>query len=521
MTTTEASANPPAGSTSDGTSGAAPDGAHKRPHNTGITTRHSVRLADGDLPYTATAGTIVLDDEAGAAGAEVFYVSYVVESSDAASRPVTFLFNGGPGSPTTFLLLGSIGPVRLQTGDTESTAPAPYVVVENPHTLLDRTDLVFIDAVGTGFSTLVHSDAKSSFWGIDQDARAFADFITRYLSSNDRWNSPKYIIGESYGTTRSGALVRILQDQAIAVNGLALVSTILDYGVRMSRNDQHYIGLLPTFAVTAQHHGRAGAGFTLEEFAQEAREFADGDFARALARGHSLDAAELAGVARRVEYFIGIDARYIERSLLRVEPDRFRKELLRDEAKAIGFYDGRVVGDDLDGAGGETTYRVDSVYNGSAFHSAANDYLRRTLQYRPDGERRHRGPIDSSAGDWDWTHVVPTRGAWKVLPWGNTITDLAHTIVHNPHLKVLVANGYFDLCTPFLQAEHDLDHLLLPAPLRANIAFTYYPGGHMMYLGEENLVAFVRDLRHFYDGEVADLAQLDARPPAVGNVVLA
>lgn len=490
------------------------------PQDHAVTTEHSVTIDGRVIPYTATAGTIVLADQQGAPGANVFYVAYNAAAHDDKPRPITFFFNGGPGSPTTYLLLASVAPVHLQTVDSGPTPAAPYGLVENPSSLLDRSDLVFIDAPGTGFSTFVSEAAKPHFYGVDEDVRAFADFIKHYLSANDRWNSPKYIVGESYGTMRGAALARVLHDQDIAINGLALVSSILNFGERIARTDQHYIGLLPSYAVTARYHGKAHVGVPLEVVARQAREFARGDFAYALASGHSLSPAEHQRIARRTAEFIGLDADFVAGSHFRVEPDRYCKALLREREAILGFYDARFLGDDLDPVAESAGYRVDTLYTGSAFHSLANDYIRRTLRYRPTGERKHHGKIMIHDGEWDWSHELPESAVnyWRRLPYANSISDLAHVLVRHPNLKVLVANGYYDLCTPFFQAEFDIDHLLLPARLRSNIAFTYYTAGHMMYLSDENRVALKADLARFIDAPVAQLPELDQRPAAFDSV---
>ncbi|KAF1050803.1 MAG: hypothetical protein GAK43_02672 [Stenotrophomonas maltophilia] len=479
-----------------------------------VSSEHRVTLDGQTITYQATAGHMVFDDRHGEPGASLFYVAYTVPSQDGRPRPLSFFFNGGPGSPTTFLLLASVAPVRLETAESAPTPAAPYSVVENPHSLLDRSDLVFIDAPGTGFSQLLSESAKRDFWGTDEDVRAFADFIKRYVSRNDRWNSPKYIVGESYGTMRGAALARVLQDQDIAINGLVLVSSILNFGERIARTYQHYIGLLPSYALTARYHGKANGQRELEALALEARDFARGDFAYALASGHSLTDAERQRIAQRTAEFIGLPADYIAAAHFRIEPDRYCKALLREQGSILGFYDARFLGADLDAVGETAGYRVDSVFTGSAFHSVANDYIRRVLGYRPDQERLHRGRIDPHKNDWDWSHSLPDSAVnhWRRLPYANSIADLAHVLVRNPNLKVLVANGYYDLCTPYFQAEFDIDHLLLPAALRQNVAFRYYGAGHMMYLNLPSLVALKADLARFFDLPASELASLDARP---------
>ncbi|WP_325346481.1 S10 family peptidase [Xylophilus sp.] len=448
-------------------------------------------------------------------------MAYTVEpAAGAPERPVSFLFNGGPGAPSTLLLLGSIGPVRVETADAAPTPPAPYRLQDNPHSLLDVTDLVFIDAVETGYSRLLEPESAESFLGVDEDAQAFAQFIDRYLGDHGRWNAPRYLIGESYGAIRAAALLNLFQKRSVAFNGVSLVLPVLNYGERILATDAWYAGLVPSFAATAWYHGRIdrAAHPDVVALVQRARGFAFGRYLKALVQGHALPAAEKAAVAAELAARTGLDAGYVERAHLRIHQQRFRKELLRAQGEVVGWFDGRFKGDDVDPSADLPSYAPESAATASAYHSAFLGYAAGTLGWQAEESYLHRARIPFYQEGWNWRHAVPAAsGAPAFLPVGNVLPDLAQVLRENEHLRLHVALGYYDLGTPLAATEHDLRHLLLPERLQRNVALTYYTAGHMVYLNDENAAQFAADLRErlYVEGYMPDAATV--RPQWLGT----
>ena len=477
------------------------------PPEKAVVTNHSVAVGGRSFSYKATAGTLLIRDDKGKPDASVFYVAYTVDG-DASKRPVTFLYNGGPGSASIWLHMGSFGPVRVLTESPDATAPAPFRVVPNGDSLLDKSDLVFIDAIGTGFSKGLakgkdengkpdkdDENPNKRFWGTDQDIDAFGRFIQRYITVNKRWNSPKFLFGESYGTPRSAGLAKWLEDKGIAVNGVVLLSSIINYASRLPGLDNDYVNLLPSYAAIAWYHNKlANKPATLEPFLTEVRNFARGDYAVALNKGQDLTPAERDAIAERMSKYTGLNVTYLKEANLRVSQPRFRKELMRDDRRTLGRYDGRFEGIDTDAAG-ETpeSDAADTAIRG-AFTGAFNDYLERDLNYSSDVDYK----VSATAIlDWDWKHKI--RGSQRPVPVPIMGSDLGDAMRANPHLKVMSANGYFDLATPFFATEYDLSHMDIDAKLRGNLSFTYYPSGHMVYLNVDALKQFKQDLAAFYD----------------------
>ncbi|HET6555442.1 MAG TPA: peptidase S10 [Dyella sp.] len=461
-----------------------------------VSTKHSVSIGGRSVAYTATAGNLIIRDEQGQAQATVFYVAYTVDGGKNANRPVTFLYNGGPGSSSMWLHMGSIGPVRIETAAPAATAPAPYHLVPNSDSLLDKTDLVFIDAVGAGYSRPVGKAEGKDFWGVDQDVSAFSRAIQRYVTLNNRWNSPKFLFGESYGTTRSGALVDALQDKGMAINGVILMSSILNYGVRMPGYDEMYIGYVPSYAAAAWYHGKvANKPADLKAYLDQVRAFARGPYATALAKGQDVPAGEADAVAQQLAAYTGLSAQYIRESNLRIEPARFRKELLRDQRRTIGRFDARFEGVDEDAAGEVPGYDASDTGISGAFITAFHDYLSGQLNYHSDLE--YRPTFGDIGKDWDWKHQAS--GIKRPLQTAYVAGDLAHAIRTNPHLQVLSVNGYYDFATPFFITEYDLTHMNLEPSLRSNVHFLYYPSGHMVYLNTDALRQLKGDLARYYD----------------------
>ncbi|MGF6965050.1 carboxypeptidase C (cathepsin A) [Paraburkholderia sp. WC7.3g] len=466
------------------------------PETTSVTT-HSLRVDGRKLDYTASAGNLLLHDKTGAANASVFYVAYTVPTKTPATRPITFLFNGGPGAGSVFLMMGSVGPKRVRTASPASTPPAPYSLADNPDTLLDTSDLVFIDAVGAGLSRPVGHGAGKDFWGVDQDVSAFAQFIDRYLTVNQRWNSPKYLLGESYGTARAAMLAYRLGQNNIALNGVILLSSVLNSAAFSPGTDFKSESYLPSFAAIAWYHDKVTPKpASLAAFLDEARAFARGPYAQALEQGDALPDDQRDAIAARVAYFTGLDAGFVRRNRLRLYPSRFRNELLRNESRSVGRYDARFEGLNHDDASEDPDFdaSVSSVSN--AFNAALHQHLAEDLHYTPTD--RYLVFSDDALKQWDWKH----REWWGErlqLPYAGG--DLAEAMRQNPQLRVLSLNGYFDLATPFFATEYALAHLGLDRPLRENVRIAYYPTGHMVYLDDAALHAMKRDLVSFYTSQ--------------------
>ena len=462
-------------------------------------THHQVKIGDQVIAYTATAGNLLIrkgDDPV----ASMFYAAYTRDgATNLDHRPVTFFYNGGPGSSTIWLHMGSFGPRIVETANAQPTEPAPYHVLNNGDSLVDRSDLVFIDAVGTGFSRLVGKGEGTNFWSVDGDVEAFGKFITRYVTVNHRWNSPKFLFGESYGTPRSAALVYHLQQQGMYFNGVVLLSSILNFAKRSPGLDEGFVNTLPSYAAIAWFHNKLPKKpADLGVFLQQARDFASGEYAQALAKGHALPAAQVDVEAGRLHEFTGLSVSYLKQANLRVNPSRFRKELLRDERRTLGRYDGRYEGIDFDAAGEEPTSDPSSTAVMGAFTAAFNSYLAEELNYSLDTPYQVRNVEANRA--WDMKHKLPEyMGATRPFPLPYTVDDLAQAIRENPGLKVLSANGYFDLATPFFETERDLNGAELDPTLRNNLTFSYYPSGHMVYLNPDARKAFRADLGKFYD----------------------
>jgi carboxypeptidase C (cathepsin A) len=480
---------------SDAASAAKADTFIPVPPETSSVTQHSIRLDGQKINYTATAGNLLLRNNAGQAEASVFYVAYNADTKDSATRPVTFLFNGGPGAGSVFLLMGSFGPKRARTSSPAITAPAPYVLSDNADSLIDTTDLVFIDAPGAGFSRIVGRATGKRFWGVDEDLDAFERFIERYLSVNQRWNSPKYLLGESYGTARAAMLAYRLSQNNIALNGVVLMSSILNSAAHSPGTDLGSESYLPTYAAIAWYHDKiVPKPPNLPAFLDEARAFAAGPYAQALAAGDSLPESERDTIAARVAYYTGLDVGYVKQTRLQIWPSRFRKELLRSKSRSVGRYDARFEGMDYDDASERPDYDASVTSVSSAFDAALHQHLSQDLHF--EASDAYRVFNDDALKQWNWKHRE-----W----WGEQLSlpyaagDLAEAMRQNPRLRVLSLNGYFDLATPFFQTEYDLAHMGLDPLLRANLQLTYYPTGHMIYLDDGALHALKGDLVRFYN----------------------
>lgn len=474
----------------------------------------NVSVGGKRLGYTATAGTLTIRDTEGKPTGSMFYTAYTLDGTKPGTkRPITFFFNGGPGSPTFWLHMGSFAPVRLKTGNPEFIRPAPYDFGPNPQTLLDKTDMVFLDAMGAGYSRALGDTKASAFYGVDEDVDAFAKAILRYATKYGRWNSPKFIFGESYGTLRSGALAYQLQDRGMALNGVVLFSSIMNYGYRQPGLDQVYLNYLPSYAATAWYHNRLpNRPADVATAVEQARQFAVGPYMSALAKGQNISPEERTRVAQQMSALTGLSADFIIRSNLRVDLARFQKELLRGDRRVVGRFDSRYVGTDADAAGERPDSDVSSDAISGAFIATFNDYATHTLGYRTDMPYR-LSARDADGWTWNWKHEAP--GSRQPQNNPNTAVDLGAAMRGNPYLKVLSMNGWYDMATPFFGTENDLSHMMLEPGQAANLKFTYYHGGHMIYLNPEALGEMKRDLAAWYDEAVAAARQGTAPAGAV------
>lgn len=438
------------------------------------------------------------------AEASMFYVAYFKNGVPSADRPITFLYNGGPGSSTVWLHMGAFGPRRVITNDHSHTPAAPYALVNNDYSLLDATDLVFVDAPGTGFSRIAGKDKEKGFYGVDADAYAFSQFVQGFLSQYARWNSPKYLFGESYGTPRSAVLVNDLEtDDSVDFNGVMLLSQILNFDLDVDGPeanpgmDQPYVIALPTYAATAWYHNRLPGVRppNLETFLQEVEQFATTSYADALQQGSQLDSGRRQQIAEKLAQYTGLPVSYLLKANLRVSGGEFEKNLEGNEDVTVGRLDTRFAGPTMDPLSKTSDYDPQSAGIGSAYVSAFNNYAREQLHY--GGEETYKPEIDVFKY-WDFKHKAP--GADVAFPGStNVMTDLATAMKYNPELKVFVAGGFFDLATPFYEGWYEMHHLPVPQRLIGNMEFHYYPSGHMVYANEDSLrrlhddvVSFIR-----------------------------
>jgi carboxypeptidase C (cathepsin A) len=520
-----------------------PDAPPPRPQAlTDVWTEGSVTVGGAAIDYCAVAGTLIVHpkdwDDAAPAGdaaaksdsddnaknpataASMFYVAYLKRVPATAVRPVTFLFNGGPGSASVWLHMGAMGPRRVETADATHTTGAPYRLVNNDHSLIDASDLVFIDAPGTGFSRVTGPDKDKAFYGVDQDAHAFAEFITTFLTKYHRWNSPKYLFGESYGTTRAAVLVNRLQgNPGMDINGLILLSQVLaadfnpDQPKTTPGNDLPYQLGLPTLAATAWYHRQPPEQRSTEvpiPLLREVERFAMGEYAAALAAGSSLDQAARDQIVTKLHEFTGLPEEYLRRADLRVSADEFRQELLRDRDLIIGGTDTRFAGHSLDRMSRKAKYDPSDAAVGSAYISTFNDYARRVLK-SPE-TRSYRTSVDDIGDKWDYSHQPPD-GAGNGPPFdqtANVLPDLAKAMKLNPLLKVQLNAGYFDLLTPYFQGRYEMRHLPIPPVLRSNIEYRCYRSGHLVYLKQEALA-------RLHDNVADFITRTDNLPPPPGK----
>ena len=481
----------------------------------------SVTVGGKRIAYQAVAGTLVVhskgwedtdaleaaakkgddeDDDKPKAEASMFYTAYFKNGILAANRPIIFLFNGGPGSSTVWLHMGAFGPVRVETADAVHTPPAPYGVVNNDQSLLDVSDLVFIDAPGTGFSRIAGKEKEKAFYGVDQDVYAFTQFITQFLSKYGRWNSPKYVFGESYGTMRGAGLALSLQNKDVDLNGLILLSDILNWDLLPDDPqinpgvDYPYIVSLPTYSATAWYHNRiADRPADLQGFLSQVEAFATGEYAVALLKGNDLQPDERQRIAEKLSAYTGLTVPYLLKTNLRIEYGAFQKELLADQTQTTGTLDTRFLGTTLDPLSKVASYDPQSSAISAAYVGAFNNYVRQTLRYGEGTE--FKSGIDIY-GDWDYKHQPP--GADKpLIALPNVLPDLAVAMKQDPDLKVMVNGGYYDVSTPYFAGKFEMRHLPVPQNLLGNIEYHYYESGHMVYAHPPSLKAIHDNVADF------------------------
>lgn len=454
------------------------------PEEKSSATTHSARVGGQEINYTATAATYVIKADDGTPKATMFYVAYTKDGvSDIPHRPISFVYNGGPGSASLFTHMG-MGPKRVVLTPDGHGMPAPYSIVDNEDSFLDATDMVFIDAISTGYSRPAPGENPGQFHGVIEDANWFADFIYEYITRNGRWDSPKYLIGESYGTTRSAELSGVLQERhQIYMNGIVLFSSVAfsNWGA-----DNRTIFYFPTYVTTAWYHHLLPADLqsqTIEQVAQQGREFAHGEYAQALEKGSALTDAEREKVANDMARLTGLSAKYILEANLRVSPFRWFKELERDKGRTIGRLDSRFEGIDSDNAGERPEYDPSEASYEGAFVATFQDYVRRDLKWDSDAYYA----VSASVQPWDQT--------------GNTEVAevLRAAMTQQTHLKVLVVCGYYDVATPFDGIEHTFAHMNLDPGIRKNVSFAYYESGHMVYIDEKEHHKLHKDIDGFIE----------------------
>jgi len=436
-------------------------------------TQHTIRVDGRELRYTATAGTLPIRGEDGKVAARMFYVAYTKDGEDTKTRPVSFLYNGGPGSATVWLHMGSFAPRHVQMADEGFQPAPPYKLVDNENTLLDVSDLVFVDAISTGYSRAAAGVNAAQFHGQAGDIRAFGDFINEYLNVNSRWPSPKFLIGESYGTIRSAGLSQELQTRhGIELNGIVLVSALLTYQTILPgpQNDIAYVSYFPTYTTTAWYHKRLPADLQskdVKKVADEALAFATGEYATTLLKGNSLSDAERKAVAQKIARLTGLSADYVERTNLRIDPGRFRKELLRDKRLVVGRLDTRYTATDVDAAGENEEFDPSNTALQGAYTAMFSDYVRNELKWESDLH------YDTSGNVRPWTY--------DQNKYMDMTEPLRQTMARNPYLKVHVVAGYYDMACVFGGAVIDFWHLGYDKTFTDRVSFSYYEGGHMMY----------------------------------------
>lgn len=458
-----------------------------------VVTHHEIHVGGKTLKYTATTGLMPLRDAKGDTEAHIFFIAYTLDGvSDTSRRPLMFSFNGGPGSASVWLHLGALGPKRVvMLPDGEMPAP-PFHLVDNEFTWLDQTDLVFIDPVGTGYSRAAKPELNKKFWSLRGDIESVSEFIRMYLTRYERWTSPLFLVGESYGTTRAAGLSGYLIERGIAFNGIVLVSSILNFETAdfTKGNDLPYILFLPTYTATAWYHHKLAADLEndLQKTLKEVEAWAETGYAEALAKGDRLTAEERQSVIDHLARYTGLEKRYIDNSNLRVPIFHFTKELLRDEKRTVGRIDSRFKGIDESAAGATPEYDPSIAAIRPPYTTTFNNYVRGELGYKTDLEYYILGEGINSP--WEWG--PPSRQGFP-----DTSDDLRQAFTKNPYMKLYVASGYFDLATPYFATQYTLAHMGLDPSLRGNIRTGEYEAGHMVYIEAKSLAKLKREVGEF------------------------
>jgi carboxypeptidase C (cathepsin A) len=461
-----------------------------------VVTHHQLTLEGKLLKYTATAGRLPIKRGDGKIEADMFFVAYTLDGQDAGKRPLTFAFNGGPGSATIWLHMGALGPKRVAMQPDGMLPPAPYHIADNPYTLLDKSDVVFVDAISTGFSRAANAELSKKFLGVKGDIEAFSEFIRLYLTRNERWTSPLFLFGESYGTTRAAGIAGNLADQGISFNGITLLSTALSFQTLVDNrsNDQPYVLLIPTFTMIAGYHKKLPPDLAqdMNKARQESVQWASTEYARALLKGDGLTGEERQKAIDQMARYTGLSKEVIDQANLRIDVPKFTHYLLLDQKLRVGRLDGRFTGTDPDGLLDTPFYDPSESAIMGPYTSVFNNYVRTELGYKTDMPYQVF-PSDQNffENSWNWGSGI--------AGFPDTATALRQAIVKNPYLKVLVMEGFYDLATPFYAADYTVDHLNLGPQYRKNISFATFEAGHMVYLPIDGLKKLKGDESGFMD----------------------
>jgi carboxypeptidase C (cathepsin A) len=463
-----------------------------------VVTHHQVTVNGNVLKYTAAAGRLPIKRADGKIEAEVFFVAYTLDGADSSKRPLTFAFNGGPGSATIWLHMGALGPRRVALRADGTLPPAPYRIEDNANSLLDKSDLVFIDAIGTGYSRAESADLSKKFWSVKGDIKAFSEFIRMYISRYERWNSPLLLFGESYGTTRSAGIAGELAEEGISFNGITLLSMALDFQtlVDTKANDEPYILLIPSFTMIAGYHHKLPTDLQqdMAKARQESEQWASGEYAQALAKGDALTPQERQLVIEHMARYTGLSKEVLDQANLRIDVPKFTHYLLIDQKVRVGRLDGRFTGPDPDGLMDTPFYDPTEAEVVPPYTAVFNNYVRNELGYKVDMPY-YVFPREGSGFKWEWGQSVDG--------FPSTATDLRHAIVRNPFLKILVMEGYYDLATPYYGANFTMQHLDLPEKFRSQVSYATYDAGHMVYLPIDQLKKMKSDESKFVEGALA------------------